>query len=177
MTDERPADRIYDAWLEYELDEARALARASDLLEFAALDDHHFVARFTCRGLVCEPGGAVEEHEEFEVGIRLDTDYLRCVADPMRVIQVLSPLHVFHPNLNGPVLCLGVIHPGTSIVQLLYRAHAVLTWQEYVSLEHDSLNRDACVWARRNADRLPIDPRPIKRRTRSVALDGLQVTP
>lgn len=170
-------DPIYQSWLEYELPRALELADDSDILEFIHLDDHHFVAKFECRGLVYERSRSIVEHDHFEIGIHLASDYLRQVKNPLLILELMMPRHTFHPNVREWVLCIGPIHPGTSLVSLLYRSHAVLTFQEYATLEPDSLNTEACQWARNHSERFPIDDRPIKRRTRSFALDGLEIVP
>jgi hypothetical protein len=39
--------------------------------------------------------------------------------------------------------------------------------------EDDALNPDACAWTRRNAHRLPIDDRPLKRRPHDYRFAGI----
>ena len=54
--------------------------------------------------------------------------------------------------------------PGTSLVDLLYQAYEVLTYQKFTSREDDALNAVACAWARKHMDRFPVDSRPLKGR-------------
>jgi hypothetical protein len=48
-------------------------------------------------------------------------------------------------------------------VEILYRCYDVITFNKVTMREDDALNRDACVWARRNRARFPVDTRPLKR--------------
>jgi hypothetical protein len=50
-------------------------------------------------------------------------------------------------------------------VELLFRTYDLLTWRNFTPREDDSFDRAACAWARRNLDRFPTDPRPLKRRS------------
>jgi hypothetical protein len=157
-------DKILSLRLEEEHDQARALAEASDLLDVERLDPQHFVARFHCRGLVLGSDGDVREAHRFDVGYWFSESYLREV-DPVQVVTCLRPAKIFHPNVRPPFFCVGPIEPGTSFVDLLYRAYEVISYQNVMPDEGDALNRAACQWARNNQHRFPIDDRPLKRRS------------
>jgi hypothetical protein len=162
-------DRIFADFLAAQLDEGRALAAECDRLLLLPLPGpetapSRYIARFTCRGLVRDPETReIREHDRFEVGILFPPDYLRTVR-PYQIVTLLSPPHTWHPNACFPGICLGRMHPGTGIVELLYQAYEVLTYQRMTTVERDSLNPEACAWARRNRFRFPTDPRPLKRR-------------
>ncbi|MBN2491657.1 MAG: hypothetical protein JXQ29_12480 [Planctomycetes bacterium] len=162
-------DAIFLDFLKAQLVAGLALAAESDLLMLLPLRGSgpfpdRYLARFTCRGLVCDPETrAVAEHDRFEVGIHFPPDYLRAVR-PYQIVTLLAPPHAWHPNLRFPGMCLGRMHPGTGIVELVYQAYEVITYQKMTTLEHDALNPEACAWARRNTARFPIDRRPLKRK-------------
>ncbi len=171
-------DVIYESFLRQQLQEGLALSRASDLVELVPTDDElpaKYLARFHCKGLV-KRGSTVEVANRFDVGIRFPSDYLRR-SEPTEVLTWLGPRAVFHPNISDwlPVMCVGRLAPGTSLVDLIYQIYEVISYQKVTMVEDDALNRDACVWARQNRDRYPVDRRPLRRRTlpaMTVSEDG-----
>lgn len=158
-------DALTGTFLRNQLAEASALAEASDLLEVAPVAGAQFVlAEYRCRGLV-RRGDAIEDADNFVVGFRFPADYLRRVH-PAEILVLVSPAGVWHPNIGrgdtpAPI-CIGRITPGTPLVELLYRVHELLTWQTFSTLEYDTLQPEACEWARRNASRFPTDSRPLR---------------
>jgi hypothetical protein len=136
-----------------------------------------YVARFACRGMIKRPLAEPEEvNQVFVVGIYLPDDYLRVppsspagAGDYGRqsgvatnpVVNILSPLSVFHPNVLGPYLCLGRMRGGTSLVDILFQTYEILSYQKWTA--HDGLNEAACEWARQSQSRFPLDRRPLKR--------------
>jgi hypothetical protein len=145
-----------------------ALAAASDLLELEPIGGSpaaRYVADFSCRGLVRLSTGAIDVAERFAVGIEFPEDYLRHV-EPMRVVTWLGPPNVFHPNISpvAPVICVGRLAPGTPLVDILFQVFDMVTYRRLTPREDDALNKEACVWARRNQHRFPVDDRPLKRR-------------
>ena len=162
-------DPIRDAFLARQYEEGMALAESSDILRLLPLDGtppDRYLAEFLCKGLVRRPGGEVEEASYFLVGIWFPSDYLRR-AEPWQVLSWVGPRHVFHPNISdkAPVICVGRLAPGTTLVDLLYQCFEIITYKKVTMREDDALNRSACSWARHNQRRFPIDPRPLKRRT------------
>jgi len=171
-------DRIRTRFLERQLEEGMALAAASDRLDLRPLGPHPapaYVARFACRGLV-RRGGQVLEHEAFHVGIHFDEAYLRRF-DTARVLTWLAPAEIFHPNVARPYVCVGRMLAGTPLVDLLYQVFEVITYQNVEMREPNALDHEACVWARRNQHRFPVDRRPLKRRTCAATDDGVQPPP
>jgi hypothetical protein len=166
---EAAMDKVLEGFLQKQFDEGMALAAQSDLLELLPLDPpplvRRYIARFACTGLVRTPSGEIVEANEFTVGIAFPDDYLRR-AEPSQVLTVLSPRGAFHPNISdrGPFVCVGRMGPGTTLVDLLYQLHEIVTYNKATVDERNALNFDACQWARANADRLPLDRRPLKRR-------------
>ncbi len=159
-------DRIFTSFLERQQEEGRALARASDLVELTGLDGAQgqlYEARFRCKGLVRSRGGEVREGDDFGVGIWFPSDYLRR-ADPFKVLTWLGPHDVFHPNIRAPFICVGRLTPGTPLVDLLYQCFEIISYRKVTMREDDALNHAACVWARENQQRFPIDRRALKRR-------------
>jgi hypothetical protein len=168
-------DPVLARFLERQHTEGMALARESDLLDLvpcAGSPPDRYLATFSCRGLVREPDGAIVEASPFLVGIWLHSEYLR-VADPIRVVTWLGPPNVWHPNISdkGPFICLGRLLPGTPLADLLHQTLEIVSWNRVTMREDDALNRDACVWARNNRDRFPVDRRPLKRRSFELQID------
>ena len=171
------SDRIMDTFLSRQLEEGLALTAASDvlrLLPFPNRDpaDRYLVA-FDCTGLVQEAPGRIVEGEHFEVGVWFPPDYLR-TADPFRVLTWLGPRNIWHPNIaaDAPVICVGRLTPGTSLVDLIYQAFEIITWNKVTMREDDALNKAACQWARSNRQRFPVDRRPLKRRALDLRVEA-----
>jgi hypothetical protein len=166
-------DRIYQAFLNRQWQEASSLAAASDVLELMPLGEapaNRLVARFHCTTLVREQSGAVREADGFAIGVAFPPDYLRRV-NPFEIVTWLAPVSAFHPNIRPPFVCLGRVAPGTPLVDILYQAHEVGTGNKLTVREDDALNWDACAWARRNPERLPFDRRPLKRARIDFAIE------
>ncbi len=170
-------DPVYRGFLKRQYEEGMELAHSSDLIElipFGPLSSEsdppdQYVAVLRCAGLV-RNGGSPVPANLFEVGIWFPSDYLRRV-EPAEVLTWLGPPHVFHPNIRPPYICLGKVSPATSLVELIYRLFDLVTYNEVTMREDDALNLSACAWARDNQDRLPIDRRPLKRRTLALDVD------
>lgn len=168
MSSDQPGhvDFIYRRFMERQLAEGLALAEESDLvrLHFPATSPPNVVAEYHCKGLVRGEDGVIKEADQFEVGIWFPPDYLRR-ADPFEMLRMFTP-NAWHPNISRelPLICIGRLAPGTSLVDILYQIFDVLTYQKYNPRENDSLNKVACAWARENRHRFPIDRRPLKRR-------------
>ena len=167
------SDHVFEAFLARQRDQALALARDSDLLQLTSLGDppDRYRALFTCRGLVCDAAGQIAEADWFEVGVCFHRDYLRS-ASTFRALTWLGPRHIWHPNISNehPAVCIGHLAPGTSLVDILYQLHEMITWNRFNMREDDSLNPAACQWARHNVARLPVDRRPLKRRALDLRL-------
>jgi hypothetical protein len=162
-------DVVFNGFLTRQWEEAAPLNQASDLVRirpFGGTPPNRYVVDFRCTGLVMDEGGSVAESDRFRVGIWFPSDYLRRV-DPFEVLTWLWPPHVFHPNISdvAPLICIGRLTRGTPLVEIVYRVFDVITFNNVTMVEHDALNRRACVWARENRGRFPVDRRPLKRRT------------
>lgn len=159
------ANPVFQRFLDRQTEEGMALARSSDLLDLHehAAPPPHFLAEFRCKSLVREREGEIREAEGFLVGVWFPPDYLRR-ADPFQIVRLFTP-HVWHPNVSRemPLICVGRLTPGTTLVDLLFQVYDILTYQKYNPREDDALNREACSWARANQGRFPIDRRPLKR--------------
>lgn len=168
-------DPIYERFLERQLEEGMELARCSDLLRLhlPPIAPPHFVAEFLCNGLVREGDCEIRQASEFHVGIWFPPDYLRR-ADPFEMLRLFTP-NVWHPNVSRdhPLICIGRLTAGTSLVDILYQLFDVLTYRKYNPRENDSLNKTACAWARQSQERFPIDHRPLKRRALWLEVQSL----
>jgi hypothetical protein len=162
-------DPILHSFLKAQHSEALALAQAGDILSIetgGASPPQRYVARFRCRGLVRMPDGAIREADEFDVGIWMQDDYLRAV-EPDRVVAVLRPWTIWHPNVNGPFICIGRMGPATPVVDILMQVHEIITYNKWAA--HDALNIGAAEWARNNQHRFPVDRRPLKWRREAAS--------
>ncbi len=154
-------EAIFAGFLERQASQARALAGASDIVSVNILDPQHFLVLLDCCGLVRTEDGAIREHRGFAIGVFLHDGYL-AKPIPAVVLCCMFPRNTFHPNIRGAAMCVGRIAPATPVVDLIHRVYELVTYQAYTTLEYDCLQRDACSWARRNGDRLPIDCRPLR---------------
>ena len=141
-----------------------ALAAESDLFELHPLDPQRFAVVFHCTTLVRDARGAPREHVGCCVGIRFTERHL-IEVDPAQVLTWIAPDHAYHPNIRVPFLCIGWIAPGTPLVELIYRVHELIVFDNVLPVEQKSLNREACAWARRNQGLFPLDRRPLKWRS------------
>jgi len=159
-------DAVLNGFLERQFEEARALARDSDLLELVPIDGpppQHYIASYRAKGLALGPDGQVVEAGRCDVGIWLPSDYLRRV-EPAQVFTYLGPEpSPWHPNIRPPYICLH-LRPGTPLVEILYSCYEIWTWFLYGTAD-EGLNHAAAQWARsQDPGRFPIDRRPLKRR-------------
>jgi hypothetical protein len=163
------ADKIRYSFLERQLEDGLALAKASDLVSIVPLGERpvsRYVVQLRCKGLVQNEAGEVEVADYFEAGIWFPEDYLRR-AEPAQVLTWLGPRNVYHPNISnrGPFICVGRLAPGTPLVDLVYQVFEIVSWKKLNMREDDALNPAACAWARQNKSRLPIETRPLRRRS------------
>lgn len=176
-------DKVFERFLARQHQEGMALAAASDLLDLSPMfsyDDappQFYLARFHCKGLIRAVDGGVAEADRFEVMISFPSDYLRR-ANPFEVLAWTGPANIFHPNIsaNAPVICIGRLAPGTPLVDIIYQCFEIITYHKVTMREDDALNREACVWARANQHRFPIDKRPLKRRALDIQLEAMEQT-
>lgn len=155
------SDSIFESWLRDQFHEAMSFARESrvlDLAPVAGAPPYRYVSRFRCAGLTSVRGRITIVREHL-VGIQFPADYLRISCDPGRVLTWLEPKNAFHPNIRPPLCCVGHIPPGMPLMSLLQQLYQMITWQRFTPAERDALNREACRWARRHLERLPVDPR------------------
>jgi len=167
-------DPILHSFLAHEHEKAMRLARQSDILDLEAMDTpphQRYLARYRCKGLVRREDGAITTCDEFIAGIILPDDYLRRV-DAMRIVHLLTP-GVWHPNIQGPVICLGRLREGTALVDILMQVYEILTYQKATMREDDALNHQACAYARSHGDRFPLDRRPLRRSAMKLSLTAL----
>lgn len=164
-------DPVFEKFLERQLQLGMQLAHESDLLDlFPAQEDlpSKYLAHFKCRGLVWTKDQEAVEVDSFLVHIRFPRTYLQ--IPNQRVVNWVRPREIWHPNIFGPAghICLGNFGPGTPLDEILEQCFRVITYQKLTMREDDALNADACVWARRNQHRFPVDPRPMRRQSRTI---------
>ena len=184
-------DRVLQGFLSRQFDDAMALNAASDLVTVLPIDERliaraagvpgadeagsprHYLARFTCTGLVRSAAGEIVEAHEFHVGVFFASGHVRRV-NPFQLVTWLGPPNVFHPNINPPHICIGRLVPGIPLVDILEQCCELISFRKLTMREDDALNRDACVWARRNQSRFPIDQRSMTRRAVDFQLESLE---
>lgn len=169
-------DKILERFLTKSFEDALRLSDESDLVKVFAIDGpppQHIVAVFKCNGLVRAPGGDIVQADHFEVGISFADHFLR-YCHTFEVITWLGPQNIWHPNVLPPAVCAGRIRPGTSLTDILYQLFEMITYNKVTMDESDALNRDACVWARQNLDRFPVDRRPLKRRALNLDVRAVE---
>jgi len=157
-------DPILASFLEHQYHEGMALAARSDLLELVPLEPapyQRYIVRLFCKGLVYR-NEQVMEANHFEVGVQFPDDYLRRI-EPAEVLTLLGPRDTFHPNILHFWICAGHLIPGTGLVDLIYSVFEIFSYTKVTMTERDALNPNACVWARENRHRFPIDRRPLVR--------------
>jgi hypothetical protein len=152
-------------------DQAWLIASPAELLEAAPTFPKHFsppawfyLAVFHCHGLI-RVGGDIRQADRFDVAIQFQPAYLRVQPKAPEVLYWIGPSTVFHPNIRPPFICPGRLQPAMTLCDLLYQIFEIISYQKVNPREDDALNLDACVWARHHQDRLPVDTRPLKRRS------------
>jgi len=159
-------NKIHEGFLRRQYEEGMRLAEESDVLNLLPAGGEppdRYIVELRCKGLIRNREGEIVVADRFAAGIRFPADYLRR-AEPLQIVTWLAPFNVFHPNISPPVVCLGRVNPGTSLVEIVYQLHDIATYQKVTMREDDALNPAACAWARHNTHRFPIDRRPLKRR-------------
>ena len=155
-------DPILESWLINQRLEANNLAAESDIVEIFPIDDERarqsYLIRFHCAGYV-KDGGEVVKADCFDVGIHFEDSYVKRAPSNMPLVM-LSPHNTFHPNISGMAICAGHIYQGMSLTSLISQVYEIITWQKLTMREDDALSREACIWARNNPDRFPVDTRP-----------------
>lgn len=170
-------DLVFEKFLERQLQLGLQLASESDLLDLLPIPGAPpscYLAHFKCRGLVWTKDMEAVEADSFQVGIRFPRTYLQIPTHG--IVSWVAPDEIWHPNILGLAghICLGNLAPGTTLESILEQCFRVITYQKLTMREDDALNHDACVWARRNQHRFPIDPRPLRRQTRAIRAEVLR---
>ena len=116
--------------------------------------------QFTCRGIgKLGAAGKPVFRDKHEVSIYLHAEY------PLKQPQLKWLTPIFHPNIHSSgAVCIGAWWPAKTLDELL------LTLGEMVQYKNlgpkDPMNSKAAAWALRNKRKFPIDPRPLKGRSR-----------
>ena len=177
-------DSIMKQFLEDQRRRGLSLADNSDILTLTAIQDveqsppHRYIAKYACKSALRNGDGQIHIAEsQFYVGISFGRDHLRRV-DPLQLVTWLGPGDIFHPNVRGPLFCVGRVHSGITLVDILYQVFEIVTFVNWSS--HDLLDDAAAQWARNNQHLFPVDRRPLKRREKvsdSTATDGQKEDP
>ncbi len=154
-------DKVFEVFLEGQQAEVDAFCKTSDRLtsmphsysEGGAPTSYIF--RLQCRSPVRVKGVVQIKDRAHLIAFSMPDDYLRIPHDPGHILCLLEPSNIFHPNVMGPMICIGDIAPAASITDILVRVFEVLTCQRITMREADAFNHAACEWAR-HAD-LPLE--------------------
>lgn len=161
-------DPIFHGFLEAQFKAARQLAGQSDIVEIMPLPPfppERYLLRFKCCCLRGTDAADLKESGEVLVGISFPPDYLRSI-NAGDVVTLLDPPDLFHPNVRPPFICVGDLSPGTGLVDLAHQIYEIITFQKRNTVH--GLNPSAIEWARSHQDRLPLDPRPLRRPVRAA---------
>lgn len=157
------SDNVFQSFLATQQEAGLALAAASDLVTLVPVGPEpaqRYLIDFRCRGLV-EEDGRIQVTDRFLVDVLFSEDHLRRTGGVLA--SMLAPTNVFHPNCRGHAICLGPIPPGTGLVDIIWQAFDIITWNTVTMNERDAFNWAACRWARNHPDAFPIDTRPLRR--------------
>ncbi|MCC6472407.1 MAG: hypothetical protein IT514_01560 [Burkholderiales bacterium] len=172
-------DPVFTSWLARQHADAEALSAASDAVrlvpEPGPRPARRFIAEFKAPTMVRRGTQVVRAHG-FAVLVQFPDDYLRAASDVARIVNLLAPENVFHPNVRWPFICMGRLAPGMGLSELLYQAYEILTFQKLTPREDDALNADACVWARSHMDLFPLSRAPLRRRAAVFSVHEISCT-
>ncbi len=110
---------------------------------------------YRVNGLARDAAGRPAARGEHRVEIQLTADYPR-LAPRCRMLSA-----VFHPNIDGPTICVGDHWTaGERLVDLAIRIGEMLAYQAYNI--KSPLDGEAAMWADLNGGKLPTDARPMR---------------
>lgn len=161
-------DPIYQGFLEAQFQSARQLAEQSDIIEIMPLPpfpSDRYLLHFKCKCLRGSNAAELHTGDGVTVGVAFPPDYLRNI-NAGDVVTLMDPPDLFHPNVRSPFICVGDLSPGTTLIDLAHQIYEIVTFQKRNTMH--GLNRLAIEWARANQDRLPVDPRPLRRPVRAA---------
>jgi hypothetical protein len=84
-------------------------------------------------------------------------------------------VNAWHPQIASPFVCLGHLHAGMGLTEILLQAHQVITYAKVTMKENDCLNPAACAWAREALaqGRFPVDTRPLLGRKLELRVEAV----
>ncbi len=169
---------IYHSFLEEQLRAARSFD-ACALVQVTPIHltdgpPAHFAVTFSCKGLVREASGDIQEATRFRLGIFFGPDHLHHV-DPFSTLTWLGPENAWHPQIASPFVCLGRLYAGMGLTEIVLQAHQVITYAKVTMKENDCLNPVACAWAREALaqGRFPLDTRPLSGRKLELRVEAV----
>ena len=161
-------DKILESFLHEQFIAVMALVAESDIVTavpVAGMPPNRYILEYRCRGLVYE-GGEPALHDRFVFGVWMPESYLRGEYKAGDIVTVLSPRTLFHPNVHYPHVCLGDGMPaGTPLTDIVFQLYEMVTYGKLTMDESNAFNPIACQWSRANPGRIPLETRPLKRRT------------
>jgi len=112
-----------------------------------------YVVTYAVKGVIRRPDGEVEVQDRFEVEFILPDEYPRSAP----IVTTRQP--IWHPNFwTNRKVCVDAEHfaAGQGMAELVIRVGEMIQYQQ-MNLA-DPANIEAAQWAKKNPDRLPIDP-------------------
>lgn len=152
---------IRQARLSHEFERLLRLHDKSSLFDIVATKGEppeRYLLSFNLKSLVRNEAGKVLVYDAAHI---LEV-YCPCgyPGDGPRILY-LQPQEIFHPNILWPLICLNRWVPSMFLDEIALRIASVISYRTFTMDEKESLNKDACAWARSHQERFPIDRRSI----------------
>lgn len=117
---------------------------------------------FKVKGLTRDKKGRPILLDKHVAEVQLGAEYPRLPP----VCKMVTP--IFHPNIDESHICIGDHWTaGERLVDLVIRIAEMIAYQAYNI--RSPLDGEAAMWADLNADKLPIDPRPMQPELKEAA--------
>ncbi len=154
--------------LQAELEGMTALQGASSLISFTAsgIPPTQYAVHLSCHGL-CAHEGALFVLSSHSFDILLGPDF------PLLAPTIIWKTPIYHPNFRGPLVCMGDFwYPAWSLADMCTALCEMVQYKTYNI--YDPLDKIAAQWLREeleeNAERFPVDARPVCDLDFSIAL-------
>ena len=141
-----------------DLEDRSAVLHVLETQDLAA--EVRMLLRFDTATLVQPPDGVVRCQGPVVAGCRYHQRFLSEVPLPWEIVSILSPLFVFHPNINSAgALCLGHPPPAVRLQEIMHMTWAALVFNLRLvdTVEWHGLNPQAAAFVRANQHRFPLD--------------------
>jgi len=134
------SDAIYQRFMERQRVEGLALAESSDILSLfiPPMSPPHFVAEFSCKGLIRDSAGEIKEANRFRLAC--GSQRITCAVQiRLRWCACLLQVYGIQMLVRISFDMHGRITPGTPLVDILFQIYDILTYHKFNPREDDSL--------------------------------------